>query len=98
MRNDFDAVVSALSVRMLNIPAAHVQQAVAHAQSLPDHSLIDSLSELGHLGVEEKRLLEELSRAFHCHESATLSGDAAEPGILAVSPLATLARFRDLAD
>lgn len=98
MRNDFDAVVSALSVRMLNIPAAHVQQAVAHAQSLPDHSLIDSLSELGHLGVEEKRLLEELSRAFHRHESATLSGDAAEPGILAVSPLATLARFRDLAD
>ncbi len=98
MQSNFDAVVSALSVRMFQIPPAHVQEAIELAQASPDHSLLETLSELGHLRKDEKRLLEELSEAIERHETATASGypvDLLKPG---ASPLETLAHFRDIAD
>lgn len=98
MRSDFDAVVSALSMRIFEVPLAQVQEAAVLSESSPDRSLLETLSELGHLGEEEKRLLEELSQAFLRHESATLSGSVSAISQLDASPLKTLARFRDIAD
>ena len=98
MQNNFDAVVSALSVRMFQVPPAHLQEAIEISQASPDHSLLETLSELGHLRLEEKRLLEDLSEAIQRHETATQSGYPVGMLPMDASPLDTLARFRDIAD
>ena len=98
MQSNFDAVVSALSLRMFNVPPASVEEAMALSQSSPDLSLLETLSELGHLRKEEKRLLEDLSEAIQRHELATVSGYPVDSLKRGASPLDTLARFRDLAD
>ncbi|MCC6143941.1 MAG: serine/threonine protein kinase [Candidatus Hydrogenedentes bacterium] len=97
MRSDLDAVVSALSVRLFHIPHAHVQEALVLSQATPDASLLETLSELGHLRDEEKNLLDEMSQAFLRHEADTLSGYAEDGATREVSPLARLTRIRDLA-
>jgi WD40 repeat protein/serine/threonine protein kinase len=98
MQSNFDAVVSALSLRMFNVPPASVQEAIELSQASPDLSLLETLSELGHLRKEEKRLLEDLSEAIQRHETATESGYPVGAVDMGASPLGTLARFRDIAD
>ncbi len=98
MQSNFDAVVSALSMRMFQVPPDHLQEAIELSQASPDQSLLETLSELGHLRLEEKRLLEDLSEAIQRHETATQSGYPVGEVDMGASPLDTLARFRDIAD
>lgn len=98
MPSNFDAVVSALSMRVFRIPPAQVEEALALSQTSPDLSLLDTLSELGHLSREDRRLMEELYEAIEQHESATESGYPSGVFNQGAAPLELLARFREIAD
>lgn len=93
MEREFDAIVSALGARLLEIPEARLREARALVDADPDRSLIDTLSEIGALGPEERTMFEALSAEFYRHDATTLTGPPPSG-----AALVDLGRMRDAAD